>query len=196
MVFINVLCTKQICLVAEAFVQPKSNFMHLYTMPLKSALVWNPVSCISYLTFSSVHINCLSFYCSLILSFWKHICFALLHISTLATAMATLHPRSICKENSNPALQHFLVSKTVSITQWGHSRSFSDIASFIWQFSNHWGHKVTPNCAFTEGQSSAACPALYRLKYQIVRCKKVLAINILKLELLEFFRLYLCLFPA
>lgn len=36
--FITVLCTKQICLApgAEAFVQPKSNFMPLYTRLLES----------------------------------------------------------------------------------------------------------------------------------------------------------------
>lgn len=60
-------------LVAGASVQTKSNFMHLYIALLKSAPVWNPLSAISYRTYSIIHINYLSF--SLISSFQKYICF-------------------------------------------------------------------------------------------------------------------------
>lgn len=60
-------------LVTGPSVQPKSNFMHLYTVLLKRAPAWNPLSAISYHTYSIIHINCLSF--SLISSFQKYICF-------------------------------------------------------------------------------------------------------------------------
>lgn len=60
-------------LVTGASVQLKSNFIHLYTVLLKRTSVWNPLSAISYHTYSIILINCLSF--SLISSFQKYICF-------------------------------------------------------------------------------------------------------------------------
>lgn len=163
--FINVLCTKQICLApgCRTFCSAKIKFhafeysaawKHFCLKPsvlhLISYLFHNPHNLFVFLslinsTLPETHLLLPSCPSPLLPQLWRR---------------RTLHPRSTCEENSNPILQHLLMSKRVSITQWGQSRPSSDIMSFIWQFSSHWGHKLTQNSAFREGQWSVASPAL------------------------------------
>lgn len=178
--FINVLCTKQICLApgCRSFNSAKIKFHAFVPNAAWKCSCLTP-SVLHLVSYSAVHINCLSFSCLFINSTLPetHLLLPSYPFPLLLQLWQHCIPGPPVRKTAIPSCKYFLISKRISITQLGHSRPFSDIVYFIWQFSNHWGHKLTQNSAFREGQSCVASLALYRLKYQIMCCKKVLAVN-------------------
>ena len=157
--FINALCTKQICLAAGcgSFCSAKIKF-HTFVYNAAWTRFCLKLSVLHFVSYLFHNPHTFFFFCSLILPFQKHMCFcppANLQCScSYGDTASQVHLQA-----KHPILQYFLMSKRLSITQLGHSRPFSDTVSFIWLFSNHWGHKLRENSAFREEQSSVASPA-------------------------------------